>query len=373
MRLLQRLLRGPHERRGRHLDSCPDCRLQQRRERQYLERLREADVPAASDDLTARLLARTEELARSEDPARREPPAVHRPAPVRRFRPALRAAALVAGGAAAAAVLLGGSAYLVGGDPGRAAGGAPASVLLQRDLAGSGAAALGAMPGAGAGEPTGWGLTGQPDFIPAGALTGPQLDTLRSAGWTCPELRDLGYRLVWARAGEHSGGELLELRLTDGRHFATVLEQHGHVSGQPARPGAGEQAAPPVPVNVLTGRPATADGFTAAVLPPQDSAADAAAATGAGTLWINHTSPFVAIYRSGDATFTLVSDRPADTGDGVAALVRSLSAAAREAGPEADGTPGAGSAGSIARSDATADIGVRLERGLARIVDLLAP
>ncbi|HSN38295.1 MAG TPA: hypothetical protein VLT34_18285, partial [Arthrobacter sp.] len=204
MRLLHRLLRGPHDRRGRHLESCPDCRLQQRRERQYLERLRGADVPTASNDLTARLLARTEQLARQ------EPPAWHRPAAVRGFHPALRAAALVAGVAAAATVLLGGSAYLVGGDPGPAASGAPASVLLQRDLAVSGAAALATVPGAGA--PTGWGLTGEPDFTPAGALTGAQLDTLRSAGWACPELPELGYRLVWAQAGELAGGELLELR-----------------------------------------------------------------------------------------------------------------------------------------------------------------
>lgn len=369
MRLLHRLLRGPHDRRGQHLESCPDCRLQQRRERQYLERLRGADVPTASNDLTARLLARTEQLARQ------EPPAWHRPATVRGFRPALRAAALVAGGAATATVLLGGSAYLVGGDSGPAASGAPASVLLQRDLAVSGAAALGTGPGAGA--PTGWGLTGEPDFTPAGALTDAQLDTLRSAGWACPELPELGYRLVWAQAGELAGGELLELRLTNGRNFVTVLEQHGDLYGQPGAPGAGGQTGPPVPVNVLTGRPATSDGFTVATVPEGAPAAAAAEGAGNGTLWIKPTSPFAAIYRAGDTTFTFLSDQPAEQASaGVAALVRSRSSAARAAGDGAAGGPGipGGSAdGGIPASGAGPDVVGRLERGLARIVELLAP
>lgn len=282
---------------------------------------------------------------------------------------------LVAGGAAAATVLLGGSAYLVGGDP-APTGGAAASALLQRDLAVSGAAAAGAEPAAGA--PSGWGLTGEPDFTPAGALTGAQLATLRSAGWTCPELRDLGYRLVWARAGELAGGDILELRLTNGRNFATVLEQHGGVSGQSGTPGAGPQAAPPVPVNALTGRPATADGFTSATLPEHEPATNAAAGTGSGILWLNHSSPFAAIYQAGDATFTFVSDQPAEhAADGGAALVRSRSEAVRTAAHGASVEPGTSATGSAAGHGAGAepghDIGVRLERGLGRIVELLAP
>src|SRR6478736_7806297 len=46
-----------------HVEACAECRVRQQRERQYLERLRGAAVPAASEDLTARLLARTGELA----------------------------------------------------------------------------------------------------------------------------------------------------------------------------------------------------------------------------------------------------------------------------------------------------------------------
>ena len=376
MRLLKRLLGGRHERRPRHLESCAECRLQQRREREYLERLRGAEVPVASTDLTARLLARTAELARSEQPA-------PRPDMARGARPAFRAAVLVAGTAAAATALLGGSAYLMGADPAPTAGGAPASVFLQRDLAASEAAAA---VGAGAGTPTGWSLTGEPDFTPDGALTAAQLASLRSEGWTCPELRELGYHLVWARAGVLSGGDILELRLTDGRHFATVFEQHSgapdsgaQYGGEPVQsgiPGGGPHTAPPVPVNVLTGHPATSDGFTSAPLPAGSAALGDG--PGRGTLWVNHAAPFAAIYQAGDVTFTYVSDQPAEQDDDdVAALVRARTAAAASAGdggPGQAGTDGAGAAsGDGAGAGAGNNVTARLERGLGRILELLAP
>ena len=357
MRLLKRLLRGPHERRPRHLDSCADCRLQQRRERQYLERLRGADVPVASDDLTARLLARTAELAGREKPASLQAVACN-------SRPALRSAVLIAGTAAAATALLGGSAYLMGGDSNPAAG-ASVAVFLQRGLAAPGAAAAVEV---GAGALAGWSLTGEPDFTPAGALTGAQLATLRSEGWACPELRELGYHLVWARAGVLASGDVLELRLTDGRNFATVLEQHSGnpdggarqhgVPGQSGSPVGGSQSALPVPVNVLTGRPAASDGFTAATVPAGLPSTGEDAAAGGGTLWVNHGAPFAAIYQAGGVTFTYVSDLPAEQADdAVAALVR-----AAATGPAGGDGTGAGH-----------DFTVRLERGLGRIVELLAP
>jgi hypothetical protein len=363
MRLLQRLLRGPHKQRGRHLESCTECRLRQRRERQYLERLRGADVPTASGDLTARLLARTEELARHEQPS------APRPAAVRGLRPALRAAILAAGGTAAAAALLGGSAYLMGADPAPQPAETPAPVFLQRDLSVSAAAAVEAGPGA----PAAWSLAGGPDFTPDGALTAAQLATLRSQGWSCPELRDLGYHLVWARAGVLAGGDILELRLTDGRDFATILEQH---TGSPRQ--AGTPGAAPVPVNVLTGHPATSDGFTAATAPEGGPAAGVAG-TGRGSLWINHGSPFAAIYQAGDATFTYVSDQPAEHAAGsVAALVRSRAAAPGAAGAGAAAEPGTTGGPDAAGWDGTGsgagpNFTVRLERGLGRIVEMLAP
>lgn len=358
MGFLQRLFRGPHDGRRRHVESCAQCRLRQHRERQYLERLRGADIPRASDDLTARLLARTEELARAKDLAGAGQPEPRRPVPVpaaHRRRPALRAAVTAAGGAAAVAALLGGSAYLMGGDSAPRAGGAGSPVFLQRDLSASSPAAVDPGPGA----PAGWSLTGEPDFTPEDALTAAQLAALRSDGWTCPEFRELGYHLVWARGGVLSGADVVELRLTDGRNFATVVEQHPDEQHY----GAQRQA----PVNVLTGRSAASDGFTAAALP--GGAAAAGAGPRGGTLWVNHRAPFAAIYQADGATFTLVSDQPAELADdGVAALVLA------GGGPSPGPGHGAGTAVDSADGAGTgAGLTVRLERGLGRILELLAP
>ena len=310
----------------------------------------------ASDDLTARLLARTEELARTGKPAQHTgcPPAV--PA-ARGFRPALRAAVLVAGGAAAAAALLGGSAYLMGGDPAPLAGGTPASAFLQRDLAASAPAAAEAAPG----PPAGWSLTGEPDFTPAGALTAAQLATLRSEGWTCPELRELGYHLVWARGGVLAGVDIVELRLTDGRNFATILEQHG----EPARAvrHAGRCGPlPPAPVNVLTGRPATSDGFTTATFRPvlrrpQRRRGRAAGSCGSTMLPPSRPSTSPAMPPS-PTSRTSPRSRPTTAWPPWCA--------------PAPLSPGA-AAGDAAGTGAGHNVTARLERGLGRILELLAP
>ena len=369
MRLLKRMLCGRHERRPRHLEACADCRLRHRRERQYLERLRGADVPAASTELTARLLANTEELARREADA---------PGPAGGLRPALRAAALVAGTAAAASALLAGSAYLMGGTTPALSGGASASVFPPRGTAAPSSApwaGSGAGPGATSDAPApadadtggrtalGWSLTGEPDFTPAGALTAAQLGALRSEGWTCPELRELGYHLVWARAGAVAGSDVLELRLTDGRNFATVLEQHPGAGSVPPGSAAPPGPAAPEPVNVLTGRPAGSDGFLPAALPqPGPRAGGPGPGAGPGVLWVRHAAPYTAIYQSGDATFTYVSDLPAERADdGVAALVQARSAPdVRDHGEDTGDGGGNGFA-------------ARLERGAGRVLDLLAP
>ncbi|MCU1518478.1 MAG: anti-sigma factor, partial [Pseudarthrobacter sp.] len=55
--------KGGHHRSDSHLKTCAECASAVRRERDYLERLREAAIPPASHDLTARLLDRTHMLA----------------------------------------------------------------------------------------------------------------------------------------------------------------------------------------------------------------------------------------------------------------------------------------------------------------------
>lgn len=344
---------------------CAECRVRQQRERQYLERLRGAAVPAASDDLTARLLARKGELAAgSADagqthsaPADAAPAAAVGPVTgpgavpgpqrsprgpqARRARP-WRLAVQIAGGAAATAALMGGAAYLVGSDTPPTADGAFAAALPGRlpGPADSSESVSGAA----------WKLSSGPDVAPAGALNTGQLAALRGRGWTCPELRELGYHLLWARGGVADGSEVLELRLTDGSHFATVLEQHP--KALPDVPGARSGQLPSAPpVNVLTGHPATEDGFVA--VHRGEAAAPENPVPAEGTLWVNRQAPFRAIYRTPAATFTYVSQLPEEQADvGVGALVQSRPGDA----PEADSGEG---------------IEARLERGMERIVELL--
>lgn len=411
-----------------HVESCAECRARQQRERQYLEKLRGAAVPEASEDLTARLLARTGQLAAERAAAERKAPAepertdaeqtaLERAAPERadaeRTDPADTAATeqggaprwpsgqfpaeysvperaatagtaagsaaprsqgerrrgsrlpvLAVGGAVAALALMTGTAYVMGGDDAVPADGAGASALANPDIAGLPASreSLGAgelfdaggsgspgVPGAEGTEPrVAFGLGGEPDFTPGGTLSTVQLAAFRSQGWTCPELHDLGFHLIWARAGAIAGNEVLELRLTDGRHYATVLEQHAATRGPgtaPA-PARGEVS----PINVLTGHAAVADGFT----PAKAGTPSGVPETGNGTLWVNPAPPYRAIYQTSAATYTYISDLPAEQADdGVAALTRVSSGTAVQA--SRNGIP------------------ERIERGLSRILEHLAP
>jgi hypothetical protein len=355
------------------VESCAECRARQQRERQYLEKLRGAAVPEASEDLTARLLARTGQLAAERaDPAdtaemmgtaeRLDTAATAHPQGARRRAP--RLPVLAVGGAVAALALMAGTAYVMGGDDAVPADGAEAAALAHPDTAGlpAGGEPLGAterfgaggsgspgVPGAeGTAPRVAFGLGGEPDFTPAGTLNTGQLAAFRSQGWTCPELRDLGFHLIWARAGVISGDEVLELRLTDGRHFATVLEQHASTRAPRTHPAPAR--AEVSPINVLTGHAAAADGF----IPAKAGTPSAAPEPGNGFLWINPAPPYRAIYQTSAATYTYISDLPAEQADdGVAALT------------------GAGSGAPVPASHN--GIPERIERGLSRILEHLAP
>ncbi|WLQ06736.1 anti-sigma factor [Arthrobacter oryzae] len=347
---LRKLLRGlggnctrgllPRSKRGRspkHTESCPECTSRQWRERQYLERMRRASIPAASDDFTARLLARTQQLAMEPGGT----PAVN-PAPrnTSAGSPALRALGLVAGGAVAAAGMVSAAAYFVAGDPTPVAGASSSRSMQQQEAsfglqASAGDASLGA----------------------AATLTAADLDGLRARGWSCPELRDMGFHVLWARREAIAGQPVLELRLTDGKHFATVLEQHS----QPVAASAAPLAVPASsPTNILTGRSAADDGFVQAPGGPGTPAG------GAGALWINASAPWRAIYTAPGVTFTYVSDLPADfADDGVAELVRAGSGTPL-AGVESPATGGSAATG-------PEPLAARLQRGLGRIVELFTP
>lgn len=202
-----------HSRNPGHLDQCADCRLALRREQQYLERLRESGVPQASEDLTQRLLQRTQHLASGSDspfePLR----------PVGRGWRGLRIAGVAAGTLAVSAGALVVSAYAVAGDP-----------VPQARIADGGnfASVAGAVTG-GPAE-----LMVEPGVKVQAVNLGPeQLASLREQGWACPELSAMGFHVTSAEATLHNGHPAVELTLESNGHHATILEEHLPAAAQP--------------------------------------------------------------------------------------------------------------------------------------------
>ncbi|MCY1674187.1 anti-sigma factor [Pseudarthrobacter sp. SL88] len=274
---------GRHARTSAHVASCPECALAMRRERQYLERLREAPIPPASNDLTARLLERTSLLAAQPVPST---PSVTAP------RTAARVLAMAAGGTVAAAGVLGVGALAAAGEP---------------------------LPGNAAAPAT---LAQVSAHTPADgrALTADQLSSLRQEGWACPVLEAMGFRLESAKAVVRGGQPAVELRLSDGSHYATVTELHaGNMAASVE--AVGRQGSP---VQVLG------------------------------------TSPWSATYTSGGRTFTFESNLPADQAD--------------DAGPILERVGGVAAEGLTAGVDGNAQDAAgeplenRLQRGINRIV-----
>ena len=282
---------GRHPQTTDHIRACAECASALHRQRQYIERLRTAAVPAASDELTARLLLRTQQLAMA-------------PAPV--SRPSRMMLAGLAGGVAVvAAGAVAAGAYTAAGEPRQYAAGTAS-------------------------------LYGQSGHSPG---TDSRLAALRSSGWTCPELRAMGFHLVSASTTVLAGRPTVELRLTDGQHTARILEQH---QGSPAAPW---------PINPLTGHPAGSDGYVAADLP---------GATADGQVWVKAGPPWSAIYQTPRSTFTYVSDLPATSADDAVAMLAGAGSAASPG--VAAGTDAAG--GTAAAQETVVD---RLERGLRKI------
>lgn len=279
-----------HHRDGSHLQSCTECAAAVHRERQYIERLRGAAVPPASDDLTARLLARTQVLAMAPS---------H---PARPQHVAVKVFVLAAGGTAAAAGVLAVSAFALGGDDFPVAGNAMAGSLVQ-----------------------------QSEQVPADGreLSAVQLTRLRSDGWICPGLESLGFHVQSATATTVDGQPAVEMHLSDGTYYATVLEQHR-----------GDHQ---LPVHAASG--------------------------GGGVLQIRSSSPWTATYQTPVATFTYQSDRPAEQADDAIPVLRELSTRA-SAGVNAGIVAGPAVAEIQAADDSVSG---RLQRGIRKIAEMLTP
>lgn len=195
---------GRHPQSASHLRSCPECASALHRERQYLKRLREAPIPPVSEDLAAKLLARTHELA-ALPPVRQRKHLAGKAA-------AAKVLAVGTIGTTAAAGILAAGLFAVAGDPYPADRGAASTAMVPAE---------GQIPAAGA-------------AVDAHVLTG-----LRAHGWVCPELEAMGFRLESARALLLNGQPAVELKLTDGTHTATITEQRTPAGGALDVPASG--------------------------------------------------------------------------------------------------------------------------------------
>ncbi|MFB9405336.1 anti-sigma factor [Pseudarthrobacter polychromogenes] len=288
-----------HQRTRSHLQSCHECSAALRRERQYLERLRDAPIPPASDDLTARLLARTQELAA----------VPHRPAQRPASpRTAVRVLALAAGGSTAAAAVLAAGAFAAAGDP---------------------------LPGDATGNPAAFSQVSSQTPADGRLLNAEQLTRLRSEGWACPELEAMGFHLESAKATVLNGHPAVELRLTDGAHYATVTEQR-----LPKQVGDGQD----------TGG--------------QKGAADGEAGAAGNNLRVWQSSPWSATYLTPGHSFTYESDLPAERADDAVPILQRMGTRAEEG--VAAGIPPSAEAGGE-------PLTTRLQRGANRIVAFFVP
>lgn len=283
------------------LEACPDCSSAVQRERQYLERLHRAAVPDAPDDLVARLLSRTQDLAMAV------------PEPVSRVRSRMRLVQLLLACTAAVAGLMGMAAFIVGGDPAPQAGTAAAGSLTDQ----------------------------------GSTLASGRVQELRSQGWICPDLSGAGFHLVSAKANVVAGAPAVELRLSDGKNYATIIEQHS----PPAGASPGMPVAVREPVNALTGHAASEDGFA------QVTKLDGSEA---GSLWVSSGTPQRAIYQVNGITFTYVSDLSQHHAE--AALAALTQSAPRDSMAEPATDPG-----SLEERAESGDLLGRLQRGIGRI------
>jgi hypothetical protein len=231
-----------HSRAPGHLRECSECQAAVLRERQYLERLRHAAVPEASQDFTNRLIEHTQRLAQSESP--------HGQAPQRNVWHGIRVVGLTAGGLAVSAGILAVAAYALGGDVAPQAsnrGEQEVRTLVSSTMAGNAGQQL---------PVTGSQLSLPVTVAGTVSLSGQQLSELRKDGWACPELASMGYHVVSARAMMQDGHPAVELHLSDGDHHATLVEEHLEGSGTSGTqlsitPGAPWQAVYSSPVAVL--------------------------------------------------------------------------------------------------------------------------
>ncbi|NKX53760.1 anti-sigma factor family protein [Arthrobacter mobilis] len=257
----------------RHLERCARCREIVAGQRHVQERLRSLDVPPPRPDLANRILR--ESVLASGGASPQVAPDVPAAAP------ASAASGVRRRVAAAASVALAGiltltlaGAWLLGGEEELLAGREPslASVWNSAD---------GIRPAGGAAT--------------AAALDQEDLRKLRSEGWNCPQLGALGYRLVSATGTAVDGHPAVQIKLSNGTDSIVVVEERRGIedmAGAELDVVSGEE-----PVNGLTGRTVSADGFW------QVDGMDR-------QMWVRASDTWTVVLDSNHVTYTVWSDLP---------------------------------------------------------------
>ncbi len=325
--LARRLSACQQSRAEEHLRVCAHCRLLVARERHRLGLLAAVAVPPPSDDLAQRILQRTQCLNTPGNEELRLPYLVRR-----------RAKSVLIAGTAAAVVALLGGAYLAGGET------SVATAAPQPSMAAAGLTSRWPVENPGTMAP-------QPGSAQlATAVESTDLDSLKNAGWACPELDSMGFSLRSAEGFVLAGVPTLELILSNGPNTVRVYEQRPQQGS--AAGGSG------IPLNAMTGHDAAADGFT-----PLSS--------GGVQMWLHQGSPWQVIFRQEDATYTVSTDLPAAALERMTAAINAPSGTSGHPAGGPSGNAAGGSGGGTSETGNPQnqnDWGSRVLRGLARLV-----
>ena len=232
-----------------HLSRCAACRCAVEEERRLRSRLRAMKVPAPREDLASRIVADN----------------------------AARPASAPGRGRARYAVAIGGVLTMVSG------------------LVLAGAYILGSVADEPLSQPqqahllAGWNQLAEQR---AGSLSAEDVQQLRNAGWSCPELDALGFTLASARTLQVAGHPAVALELTRNGETLTVYEQRPRQGG-----------ANPEVLHAVSGRPVAEEGF---------SAPSGAPAT-TPRIWRDDARPGEAVLSARNVTYTLRSSVPGET------------------------------------------------------------
>lgn len=147
-------------------------------------------------------------------------------------------------------------------------------------------------------------------------LSSGDVESLRSDGWTCPDLSTAGYWLESTQLTERGGEPAVVAELRSTAHAVTLVEQHPGPQGRGA-----------APVDGVTGRPVTAEAYSRTTRDGMD-------------IWVARSSSRTAstvVFRVADSVYSLRSDTSAADAVKVASVIAAADRAQVDRSAPADG------------------------------------